>query len=334
MSRPRRPRVGFLGVGWIGLDRMRAMLASGHVEAAAFVEPNEQAAAAAAAVAPGARRLNDLASLLGESLDGVAIATPSALHADQAIALLNAGASVFCQKPLGRDAVETRRVVEAARRADRLLRVDLSYRTTDAARRMAAVLCTGDLGPIFFADLAFHNAFGPDKPWFQDKALSGGGCLIDLGVHLVDLAMWLLNFPEATVASATLRRAGARLPDDGHAVEDFAAATLSLADGGMVRIACSWRLHAGRPAEIGAALYGPSGGVAMGNVDGSFHDFAASRFARTEHWPLAAPPDAWGGRAAADWAARLAAGERFDSSAEQFVRVAEILDAIRAIGIA
>ena len=329
MSRA-RPRVGFLGVGWIGLDRMKAMLASGGLEAAAIAEPDERARRAAIELAPGARLVDGLDELLASDLDGIAIATPSALHADQAVAALEAGLAVFCQKPLGRDAAETRRVIEAARRSDRLLAVDLSYRFTEAARRMADVVRSGELGPVFFADLAFHNAYGPDKPWFYDRTLSGGGCLIDLGVHLVDLLLWFLDFPEVREVTGVLRRDGAALPHDGRAVEDFAVATLGLASGATARIACSWRLHAGQAAEIGARLQGPKGGVALRNLDGSFYDFAAERFSGTERRVLSEPPDVWGGRAAVDWTRRLAAGERFHSSAEQFGRSAEVLDAIRA----
>ena len=77
--------------------------------------------------------------------------------------------------------------MDAAREADRLLGVDLSYRHTEAVRRIKALIDDGRLGDIFAADLVFHNAYGPGKPWFFDKNQSGGGCVIDLGVHLVDL---------------------------------------------------------------------------------------------------------------------------------------------------
>ncbi len=256
------------------------------------------------------------------------IATPSAQHAEQAIRALEAGAAVFCQKPLGRDASEARAVVDAARANDRLLSVDLSYRHTEAVRRIREVIAAGERGQVFAADLAFHNAYGPDKPWFYDKALSGGGCLIDLGVHLVDLALYLLDFPAVTSASGQLYAKGRRLQPGEAAVEDFATATLELAGGASVRIACSWNLHAGCDAVISAAFHGEDGGLEMRNVDGSFYDFRAARHRGTSSEALADPPDDWGGRAASDWARRLAASERFDPSAEQLVVVAETLDRI------
>lgn len=324
----RRPRIGFLGVGWIGLQRLRAMLETGAVEVAGIADISVANSDAARDLARGAECVASLGELLEMDLDGVVIATPSALHAEQSIAALESGAAVFCQKPLGRTAEETRRVVEAARVANRLLGIDLSYRYTDGMIRIAELARSGDLGRIFFVDLVFHNAYGPDKPWFYDPALSGGGCVIDLGVHLVDLALWALGFPDVAEVSANLLSGGQPLAAVVGGVEDFAAATLTLADGAVARIACSWRLHAGRDAEISASFFGTAGAASLRNLGGSFHDFTAERFRGTSWETLASPPDAWGGRAAADWARRLAAGARFDAEAERFVDVARVLDRI------
>ncbi|HEU0066879.1 MAG TPA: Gfo/Idh/MocA family oxidoreductase [Sphingomonas sp.] len=326
-------RIGLLGVGWIGRSRMAAMLATGAVEAAAIVEPSDDMAREALALAPGATRCATLDDMLAMELDGIVIATPSAGHAAQSIAALNAGAAVFCQKPLGRDRAEVAAVVAAARSADRLLSVDLSYRHTAGMQAIAPLVRDGALGRIYAVDLVFHNAYGPDKPWFYDRAQSGGGCVMDLGVHLVDLALWTLGFPDVAgpVTSALFAKglplAGDTVEDFG-AVEDFGIASFRLADGPVVRLACSWGLQAGCEAEIGAAFYGTDGGASLRNVAGSFYDFVALRHHGTRAVPLASPPDDWGGRAAADWAVRLAAGARFDAQAEQLTLVAGILDRI------
>src|SRR5439155_24356843 len=134
----------------------------------------------------------------------------------------------FCQKPLGRDAGEVEAVIAAARAADRLLGVDLSYRWTAGMRAVRDLVRSGALGEIYAADLVFHNAYGPDKPWFYDPALSGGGCMMDLGVHLVDLALWTLDFPEASDVSGRLFAGGAPLRDRATQVEDYAVATVGL----------------------------------------------------------------------------------------------------------
>jgi predicted dehydrogenase len=323
----RRPRVAFLGVGWIGRHRMEAMLATGAIEAVAVADPSPEQRDAALALAPAAQSAADLEALLELDLDGLAIATPSGLHAAQCIAALGRGVAVFCQKPLGRSAKEVAAVVEAARRADRLLAVDLSYRFTAAADRIRRLIRAGELGQVFAADLVFHNAYGPDKPWFYDPVLSGGGCVIDLGVHLVDLALWALDFPAVYGVSSALFAGGRPLEPGRGRVEDYAVATLDLATGATVRLACSWNLHAGRDAQISASFYGTEGAAEMRNIDGSFYDFIAEHHCRTERRLLHAPPDAWGGRAAADWGRRLAAG-RYDPANERLVEVARVLDAI------
>jgi predicted dehydrogenase len=320
--------VGFLGVGWIGRHRMKAILETGAVEVVAVSDPSPEMAAEALTLAPGAALVPDLDALLGVGVDGVVIATPSALHAAQSIRALEGGAAVFCQKPLGRTGAEARGAVEAARRADRLLAVDLSYRFTEGMRRIRELVRGGDLGRVYAVDLVFHNAYGPDKPWFYDPALSGGGCVMDLGVHLVDLALWALDFPGVAEVSGRLFAGGEPLGGRPDRVEDYAVAEIALETGASVRLACSWRLQAGCDAMIGASFYGTGGGAALGNVGGSFYDFAAERYRGTARETLAAPPDEWGGRAAADWARRLAEGVRFDAQAERLVDVARVLDRI------
>ena len=324
----RRPRIGFLGVGWIGRHRMEAMIATGAIDAAAIADPSPDALAEAAALAPSAARAASLDGMLALDLDGVVVATPSAFHAEQTIRALEAGVAVFCQKPLGRHAGEAAAAVDAARAADRLLSVDLSYRFTAAVERIREAIRGGALGRVHAVDLVFHNAYGPDKPWFYDKSRSGGGCVMDLGVHMIDLALWLLDFPGVDDVDSCLFAGGRPLDPSCDEVEDHAFATLRLETGAVVRLACSWRLHAGRDAVIAAEFYGSEGGAALRNVAGSFYDFTAERFAGTAHRTLAGPPDAWGGRAAAEWARRLADGARFDPAAEQLVAVARVMDRI------
>lgn len=324
---PGRPRIGFLGVGWIGRNRMEAVLATGAVEAAAIAEPDAAMAAAAGELAPEAERVGSLDELLQLDLDGIVIATPSALHARQCLEALEAGIAVFCQKPLGRAAQEVEAVVQAARARDLLLGVDFSYRHTQGMARIRELVAGGALGRVHAADLVFHNAYGPDKPWFYDPAQSGGGCVMDLGIHLVDLALWTLDFPQVVKVAAHLSAGGAPLAGTDR-VEDYAIATLELEGGAVLRLACSWRLHAGCDAVIGAEFYGTEGGAAFRNVNGSFYDFTAAHFTGTARHPLAAPPDAWGGRAAANWARRLAQGSGYDAQADRLVEVARVIDRI------
>jgi predicted dehydrogenase len=323
-----RPRIGFLGVGWIGRHRMQAILGTGAVDAVAIADASPEVASEATKLAPDAKLVSTLDEILDHGVDGVVIATPSAMHAEQSIRALECGVAVFCQKPLGRTVAEVQAVVEAARKADRLLCVDLSYRFTEGMRHIREIIASGELGHIYAVDLVFHNAYGPDKPWFYDPALSGGGCVMDLGVHLVDLALWGLNNPGVASVTGKLFTGGAPLKDAATQVEDYAVATVELETGAVVQLACSWRLQAGCDAVISATFYGTQGGVSLRNVNGSFYDFTAERYRGTSRETLTTPPDEWGGRAAADWALRLAAGERFDPAADQLVDVARVLDRI------
>lgn len=315
-----RPRLGFLGLGWIGRARMTSIAEADCAEVVAFADP-------AVPALENAVRGNSLEELLEMDLDGLVIATPSALHAGQAIAALEGGLAVFCQKPLGRDAAETRAVIEAARAADRLLGVDLSYRHTAALQAVRSVVRSGELGDIFAVDLVFHNAYGPQQPWFYDPAQSGGGCVLDLGIHLIDAALWILPSPVARVSSRLYAK-GQRLRGRETAVEDYATARLDLANDATLDLRCSWHLHAGCDAVIGLDFHGSKGGVKMHNVDGSFFDFRAERFAGASRETLAEPPDSWGGRAAVQWARQLAVGARFDPAVERLNHVAAALDAI------
>ena len=321
-----RPRVGFLGVGWIGRHRMRAAAKSGVAEIAAIADPATECLEAAAQDAAGAEVAGSLEELIEAGVEAVAIATPSALHADQAIAALEAGRAVFCQKPLARTAQETRRVVDAARAADRLLGVDFSYRHTTAALAVREQVNTGRIGPVHAVDLVFHNAYGPDKAWFLDPALSGGGCAIDLGIHLVDLLLWTLGFPALENVDARLWKGGR--PTAADDAEDFCLAEIDLANGTRARLACSWFSHEGRDAVIEATFRGRDGAASLTNVGGSFYDFRAERREGTSASVLVEPPDDWGGRAAVDWARRLAGGAGFDPAIEQAVDVAEAIDRV------
>lgn len=318
------PRLGFLGVGWIGRHRMEALARDELAQVAAMADPHDEALEAAAEVAPQAAQAESLEGLLEHELDGIVIATPSALHAEQAVAALEQGLPVFCQKPLARDAEETRRVLRAARKADRLLAVDLSYRHVEALQAAQTIVDQGEVGLLHSVDLVFHNAYGPDKPWFTQPELSGGGCLIDLGTHLVDLALWLTGATTYEVETARM------LSLQGHEVEDHATAELTLGGEVRARLACSWFQSAGGECAFECTARGSDGAVSVRNVGGSFYDF------RTEFWrgisvePLVEPPDPWGGRAIGTWARQLVGSCHYDPAADELELVAEVIDDVYA----
>jgi predicted dehydrogenase len=324
------PRLGFVGVGWIGRHRMEAVKRAGAATVAAVTDSDAGAAHDAASAVGCATVSSNLDALLsdGVGLDGVVIATPTALHAEQARRVIERGIPVFCQKPLGRTAEECRELVELARRADVALGVDMSYRYATAVTAALDSLRAGAIGRPYAAELVFHNAYGPDKPWVRDAELAGGGALIDLGCHLIDLARLFLGDLEPVAVHADLFADGERLGPDPERVEDVALAQITLTDGRVVRVACSWWLPAGTDAVLEASFFGPVRALTVRNVGGSFYDFEALLLEGRRSERLASPPDDWGGRALVAWAERLSRDPSFDREIEQLVQVSELIDRI------
>lgn len=339
-ARPAPPvRLGFVGLGWIGAMRLDAVAAAGAGVAAALCDASAERLDKAAEGHPEAARFRDLDGLLRAAadlrLDGVVIATPNALHAEQVLAALDRGLAVFCQKPLATSGAEARRLVGAAREADRLLGVDYSYRYTDAAAALRRMVRAGELGRVFSLEAVFHNAYGPDKPWCYDPALAGGGALMDLGVHLIDLALWLVEARGVAAVSGALFRGGEPLPP-GRGIDDFATALLRVEGGAgervAVTLAASWNAHAGRDCAIRLAAFGAGGGAELRNVDGSFYDFELARFTGRSEEVVTRESRDWLGRGIVDWAQRLARSPRFDPDAVRAILVGEVVDALYAGG--
>jgi predicted dehydrogenase len=327
----RKPRLGFAGLGWIGRNRMESVVQSGLAEVCALHDVTSAAATEGQKLAPNAVLFSAYDELLRDDLDGVVIATPNRFHAEQAIAALERGIPVFCQKPLGRNAFETRRIVEAARASDCLLGVDLSYRNMPAVKTLSDLVESGSLGNVFAVDAKFHNGYGPDKPWFYNYSLAGGGCLLDLGVHLIDLALAPLQYPRVTRIDGSLFSSGRHVKPGSQEIEDYAVATLEIANDTVINLSCSWNLNAGRDANIEISFYGTQGGATVRNVAGSFFDFVVERFAGRKTESLGSTWDSnlgWGGLATLEWVKKLASDETFDTRVERVVSVAEIIDAI------
>jgi predicted dehydrogenase len=323
-----KPKLAFTGVGWIGRNRMQAAADSGLADLTLIADTSSDCISEALKIVPNSKTALSFEEAVSDpDIDGVVIATPSALHMEQSLMAFEKGKSVFCQKPLGRDAGEVRAVIDAAKRAHKLLGADFSYRYTAAFQKILSIIKSGELGKIFAVDLKFHNAYGPDKPWFYDLKQSGGGCVLDLGIHLIDLMLYALDFPEVEQVNSHLYAKGVAVKGK-PVVEDYAQVALQVEGDINAQLACSWNLQAGQEAIIEAAFYGTNGGVALKNSNGSFYDFVGLRYWGTKTETVVAPPDAWGGRALVDWIQRLSVNPDFDHEAENFIKSAEVLDRI------
>lgn len=323
-SSSRAPRLGFIGLGWIGRKRLDAIAAREDVGVAALFDADAQRLEAARAEYSAAIRCERFEEIFDQDLDGVVIATPNAAHAEQAIACLSRGLPVFCQKPLATRAADAERVVQAARAADRLLAVDYSYRHVRGMSELRERIRSGDLGSITAIDLEFHNAYAPNQAWCFDRSRSGGGCLLDLGVHLVDLALWLQDAPPMNVTGCRLFTRGQPVRHED--VEDLAFVELEQEGGAVVRLACAWNAQIGSDAQIGMQIHGTRGGALWRNIDGSFLDFDLWLCRGNRRDLIGRSLDDWGPGALSAWIARLQLDASFDSSAEQILAGARLID--------
>jgi predicted dehydrogenase len=321
-------RLGFLGLGWIGLTRMKSAAQDANVEIGVIADPSPGARQRGAEVASQALVVERLEDLLAEPIDGVVIATPSGQHAEQAYAALQRGIPVFCQKPLARTTCETYRVINLARAQNVLLGIDYCYRHLAGMAQLRALVRSGAIGKLCAIELTFHNAYGPDKAWACDIRQSGGGCVIDLATHLVDLALWASGDRPATHVSSHLFRDGQLLPLPAQQVEDTAYAQWLFADGVHTQLACSWNASRGCGAEIRVTFVGSEGATMLSNLNGSFYDFAVEFCRGTSCERLAVTSDDWGGRALMQWVNRLHDDPGYDPDVERGYLVADIVDSI------
>lgn len=321
-----KPKLGFAGLGWIGKNRLKAIKQSELAEITAGIDPDKTATEELRKETDEIQFYDSFEEMLESDLDGIIIATPNILHVEQTLAALQKGKAVFCQKPLGRNRFETALMVDTARAENVRLGVDFSYRHTNAVKQLKKTIGSGELGTIYAINLVFHNAYGPDKKWYYDKDLSGGGCLIDLGIHLIDLLYYVLPDVNVTELQSRLYCNGNMIRTKGKEVEDFAAIQMTLNDLISVQLSCSWNLAAGRDAVIEATFYGDRGGISFRNTDGSFYDFITEKFTSTSTEVLAAPPDDWQGRAAIQWTQALAESNHFDPSADIYTKNSHTLD--------
>ena len=324
-----KPRLGFAGLGWIGGQRMRVLAESGTADIAAVCEPDSlRLSDACTALQQQPAVCMHFEELLEQPLDGIVIATPNALHEPQAAAAMERGLAVFSQKPLALSGAGTERLVGLARQKDLPLGVDWSYRYLAGVPELKRCIGAGEIGAVMAAELCFHNAYGPDAAWYYDMTSAGGGCLLDLGCHLLDLSHWLLGAREPRDVRARCFRQGNLLQPPVTEVEDFVMAEIDYASGQHVHLSCSWRASAGRGAIIGCRIFGTDGGAEIRNVDGSFYDFEVAMHRGAESELLAAPPDPWSGRALLEWTRRLQDGAGADREFAPLATTAAVIDAV------
>ena len=177
-----------------------------------------------------------------EEVDAVIICSPSHLHEPQAIAALETGKHVLVERPLALDAKGAEAVVKAAEKADRVLMVALNNRYRPDALGVKAFAANGELGDVFSIKGAWYNRKVRPKrlTWRHHRGTAGGGAFMDLGVQVLDLCLWMVDYPQVDRVCAHLH------PGENMEVEDAASVLLRLANGGTVTVEVTWSLFGER----------------------------------------------------------------------------------------
>jgi UDP-N-acetylglucosamine 3-dehydrogenase len=201
----------------------------------------------------------DFAQMLRrERPDAVGIFTPNYLHCDYALQAFACGAHVLCEKPMAPTAPAAQRMVDAATRASRVLMIAMQRRYGGFEAAVQRALRTGAIGtPNFIRARLSHGGpegWAPGQGWFVDPKQAGGGAALDLGVHVVDLALWYLG----EIASVSGCTATISKPID---VDDTAVMLLRFRSGALGVIEASW---ASQPGLSGLEIYASAGRVIMG----------------------------------------------------------------------
>jgi len=271
-------RVGVVGIGWAGQQHLKAYSALDGVSivSVAGMEQDLRDSLQAEYAIPNAfAGWEDMLEHGG--LDAVSVAVPTFLHAPIAIAALERGLHVLSEKPIARNAAEGRAMVDAARKAGRVLDVAFNHRRRGDIRALKDVIDGGGLGRPYYAKASWLRRAGIPTlgSWFTNPELAGGGPLADIGVHVLDFALYLLGEPKVVAVSAAThaelgpqgRGGGSRFSAQAtsHAfdVEDFATALLRLEGGATLLVEASWAAYRETDDQLDFTVYGTDGGAEL-----------------------------------------------------------------------
>jgi predicted dehydrogenase len=267
-------RVGIVGVGGIGRDQhLPAWGKVPFAEISAVADVSEDALQRAGAIVPQARTLVDWRDLIArDDIDVIDICTPNAMHAPIGLAALASGKHVLCEKPLATTAAEVRALRDAAQASGRLLMAAQNLRFEPTSRQLKALADGGVLGDVYYARAQWlRRRLLPPRSSFIEKRLSGGGAVLDIGVHVLDLSYWFMGAPEPVSVSAVVETKLAQRQDLSGAwgdwdrsrldVEDFAAAFIRFANGAALTLEVSWLGFQPESEIIRLQCYGTRGGL-------------------------------------------------------------------------
>lgn len=301
-------KVGMIGAGGIGRVHMETFAKTEGAEIVAVTDVNREAAEKAAKEY-GIARVHDSAEKLIEDpdLDAVIIGVPNKWHAPLAVKALQANKHVLLEKPMAINLDSAKQIVRKQQESGKIVMISHQMRWEWLAQKVREQTEKGELGRIYSAKAGWFRRKGIPGwgTWFTKKAESGGGPLIDIGVHMLDLSLYLMGNPKPmSVTGAVYAEFGPRKrgigtwgkPNwDGYFdVEDLATAWIRMEDGSTLTLEVSWAVHMDTTSRPFIHLMGTEGGVALyGNERGKF---LTERFDNTVDIDLVKPDDDEGAR--------------------------------------
>lgn len=269
-------KVAVIGVGGIAKAHMPGWAASPHAEVVAGSDVSEAALKTWGADNKITRLVTDPAELIRDpDIHIIDVCTPNNYHASLTRAALEAGKHVICEKPLAPTPAEIRELIGVRDRSKRLLMTAQHMRFGSQARALKREIETGALGEVYHArSWMLRRAAAPTRPGFIMKKHSGGGPCIDIGVHVLDMTLWMMNHPKPVAVTGVARKElcgkvgafsiwGGPIPKEMD-VEDFAAAFVRFDNGATLVLEVSWLLHhdtQGKGEDFQVWLYGRDGGA-------------------------------------------------------------------------
>lgn len=271
-----KKKIAVIGVGGISECHIAGYQQNPNAELVAFCDINEARLREKGAKHGVTNLFTDVHQMLAAmpEIDAVSVCTWNCAHAPCSIAALNAGKDVLCEKPMAMNAAEAQQMLDAARRSGRLLMIGFVRRHGNDCRILRDFIEAGAMGDIYYAKAAYLRRHGCPGGWFSDSARSGGGPLIDLGVHVIDLARYLGGCPRPVSAyGATFSQLGCRpemkngvayrASDEGATsdVEDFATGLIRFDNGMVIAIETSYDMNL--PSDNNITLLGTKAGATL-----------------------------------------------------------------------
>ena len=276
----KRFRVGIIGCGGIAnAKHMPSIKAVGKADMVAFCDIVEEKAVKAAQDfgAPGAKVYTDYRELLKDgSIDVVHVCTPNRSHAQISIDALEAGKHVMCEKPMAKTAADARAMVEAAKRTGKKLTIGYQHRAKSEAIYLKKVIERGDLGEIYYAHAyAIRRRGTPNWGVFLNEYEQGGGPLIDIATHSLDLTLYLMdNYEPRMVVGTSYKKVEnpqegnpwGGWPEGANTMEDAAFGFIVMKNGATINLESSWALNTIEPVPEGSVqLCGTKAGAQIKN---------------------------------------------------------------------